>query len=311
MPSSLYHPGRVMQLILRDSATEQDLVVLDVCGPNMGGQGITLMSGFSGLMHAPRTAISESWAYQEGATPSDFPRVDPRIVDLRLGTRGDTPELWEKIDSMLWQVLGFKHDAYLRWYSKNGKQWRELKVRLDRKPNDKMTYDPRVTKYMIWDVTLVAYDPWWYSSTLTSTWINSDGSGQGTVILENPADQECWVQWSGGRLVNNETWTLPDALGVYPDRHSKAGQLVTHTLPTLGAQHGGFLVDSHPLAEQLMVLDDSQKWAEMHAEAFLFSLAPHTPPTEVPVKLVGGTAQSYVTAYMTQRWDRPWGGEAL
>lgn len=308
MPTSLFHPGRTMSLILRDPDTGDDLITLDVCGPNMGAQGISLLTGFSGLYHAPRTPISESHAYQEGATPSDFPRVDPRMIDMRLATRGDTPELWETIDSLLWQVLGFRHDAYLRWYSKGGTQWRELKVRLDRKPTDQMTYDPRITKHMVWDCTLVAYDPWWYSETLTSEWRN-DGTGSGTLLLENPADQECWVQFSGGTIEADETWTLPDALGTYPQGHPRAGQQVTHTLPTLTPEHGGFLVDTHPLAPLLTVRNRALPWAEMRAEAFLFSLPPHTTPREVPVSLVGGTPDSYVTAFMTQRWDRPWGGE--
>lgn len=311
MAQSLYHPGRVMQLILRDD-DGNDIVVLDICGPDMGGQGICLLTGMSGLMHAPRTPVRESSAYQEGSTPSDFPRVDERIIDFRLGTKGDTEEIWEQIESLLWTVLGFKHDCYLRMYSKGGTQWRELKIRLDRKPKDDMTYVPGLTKHQAWSITAVACDPWWYSETLTSSWVKTVGTttANGLLIVENAADQECWLQFASNEITNNSTWKLPDALGKYPAGHALAGQQVTHTLPLLTAGQD-FLVDTHPLAETLQVLDDSQQWAKMKAEAFLYPLAPHTPPTAIPISVTGGTAASSVTVFMTQRWDRPFGGEAL
>ena len=306
MVQSLFHPGRVMQLILRD-ANDVDLIVLDICGPEMGGQGICLLSGFTGFMHAPRTPVRESWAYQEGSTPSDFPRVDERLLDFRLATKGDTPELWETIDSLLWEVLGFKHDCYLRYYTADRTSWREIKIRLDRKPSDTITYDPSVTKHMVWAITAVACDPWWYSTTLVSTWTNTDGSGIGNLILQNDADQECWVQFASNTLTSTQTWTLPDSVMRYPVGHPKAGQNVTHTLPALGVGQE-FLVDTYPLHETLTVMDGSLQWAKMRAEDFLYSIPAHTPPTQVPVKVVGGTTASSVSAFMTQRWDRPFGG---
>lgn len=308
MAQSLFHPGRVMQLILRDDFGN-DLITLDICGPDMGGQGICLLSGFTGFMHAPRTPIRESWAYQEGSTPSDFPRVDERIIDFRLGTKGDTAEMWERIDSLLWKVLGFKHDCYLRYYTADRKSWRELKIRLDRKPADTINYEPSVTKHMVWAITAVACDPWWYSTELVSSWTNTAGTGVGELILRNDADQECWVTYSSGTLTTSQTWTLPDGIMRYPVGHPLAGQNVTHTLPALGPGQE-FLVDTHPLKETLSVMDATLQWAKMRSEDFIYPLAAHTPPTVVPVKVVGGTTASTVAAFMTQRWDRPFGGEA-
>ena len=310
MAQRLYHPEKIMQLILRDPVSLVDIIVLDICGPDMGAQGITLLSGFSGLMHAPRTSNRESAAHQEGSRPSDFPRVDERIVDLRLGTRGDTPALWETINSLLWRVLRFDADAYLRWYSAKG-YWREIKVRLERKPSDSMTYDPRVTKHMVWPVTLVASDPWWYGVTHSSTWRNSSGTGSGTVRIFNPTDRDMHLQWSSNRILSGsgERWTLPDAGKRYPEGHERAGQYVTHTLPLL-TPGKEFYVDTHPLRETLMVKDGSQEWAKMKAEDFLFSVPPHTRPITVPVSVVGGSTESSVTVFMETRYELPFGGEA-
>lgn len=297
-----------MQLIKHDD-DGAEIVKLDLCGPSMGNQGICWLTGYSGLMHAPRTPVRESWSYQEGSTPSDFPRVDERILDFRLGTKGDTPGLWERIDSLLWDVLKFKEDATLRVFS-DMSGYRDLKIRLDRKPNDQMLLDPSVTQHMVWSVTAVACDPWWYAPEIESTFIKASGvNGEGFITLQNPADQECWVQFASNELTAPTTVTLPDGIAKYPSGHPKVGQQVTHTLPSLGVGKS-FLVDTHPLEETLQVMDDSQEWAKMRSEDFLFSIPPHTPPTQVPIKIVGGTATTEVTAFMKQRFDRPWGGEA-
>lgn len=302
MTSALLSPGgRRMQLIKRDlnptSPTYgQDQIVLDILGPDMKAQGICLLSGYSGLQHAPRTPIRESSAYQEGSTPSDFPRVEERTIDMRLGTQGRTQREWEEIDSLLWEVLSHTEDAVLRIESEIS-QPRELKVRLDRKPKDDMTIDPSVTHYMVWSLTLIACDPWWRSSEIQSVFTNTAGTGNGFLTLQNPADRECWVEFSCNQITSTQTWTLPDGVSG-----------VSHTLPSLIAGQE-FLVDTYPLNETLMVRDGSQAWARMQAEAFLYSLPRRTLPTQVPIKVVGGTTSSSVTAYMEQRWDRPWGGE--
>lgn len=310
MTQALSHPDKVMQLILRDPVTHHDIIVLDVCGPEMGAQGISLLSGFSGLMHPPTTVMRESTAYQDGSKVGDFPRVEERIVDMRLSTRGDTPALWETIDGLLWRVLGFRHEAVLRWHSSRG-YWREIKVRLERKPTDSMNYDPRVTKHMIWPITLLAADPWWYGVTHSSTWINSGGTGSGSVRLFNPTPEPMWVQFSSGPILSGvgETWTLPDAGVKYPQGHALVGQFVRHTLPTL-TPGKEFYVDTHPLRETLMVRDGGQDWAKMKAEDFLFAIPPFTRPFDVPVSVVGGSTSSSVTAFMETRYELPWGGEA-
>lgn len=292
-------PSRSYQLIKRDfditSPTYgEDLMVLDILGPGSMEQGVGMLENFAGLYHAPRTPIRQSWAYQEGSTPSDFPRVEERLIDIRLVTRGVTTEEWEQVDAMLWEILTFTQEAILRVTS-NVSAPREIRVRLDRKPKDNMKFDPGVMRHMVWEVTLVACDPYWYSSTLTSSWTNNSGTGNGTLVLQNDADVECWVQFASNEIMSSQTWTLPD--GIYP-----ANKV---TLPTLSVGQS-FLVDTYPLAETLMVLDDSQMWAAMNSKAFLYSIPPKTPPTVVPVKVVGGGYTATITAYMTQRWDRPW-----
>lgn len=309
--------GRTVQLIKRDLDVNsptygQDLIVIDILGPNSGAQGICLLRGFGGFFHAPRTQIRESGAYQEGSTLSDFPRVDERILDFRLGVQGISPMDFENKDSLLWEVLSFTEDCFIRVGSQISPP-RELKIRLERKPVDLFDLDPGVTKLMNWQITAIACDPWWYSKEIERSWTRSegtlqdDGSWLGELELLNPADQIAWTEFASSTITVSETWTLPDALLKFPVGHPKAGQPLTHTLPLLTPGRE-FLVQTHPLAEQLLVMDDSLQWAKMKAEAFEGWLPRRTLPTKVPIRLLGGTANSKITAFILQRWDRPWGG---
>ena len=313
--------GVQMQLIRRDrtfgSPTYgKDLDVMDIYGPD-ASEGVCLLKGFSGLVHAPRTQVKESWAYQEGVTLSDFPRVDEREIDLRFATKAKTASDWEELETRLWTILNFKQDAVIRLTSENSV--RELNCRLDRKPEDKMDYFPGEVKFMVWEVTLIACDPWWYSTTLVSSWTRgstvADGQGwyNGTVRIMNPADQECWLEWSNREIEVAETWSLPDAGYKYTaddaadvGNPALEGTYLMHTLPQL-AVGKSFLVQTNPLKETLMVMDNSQMWAIMRAEDFVHTLpAGVNTPIEVPVKLKGGTANSKVSVFMTQRYDRGW-----
>lgn len=308
-----------MQLIQRDlnpnSATYgQDFLTIDILGPNMKQQGVCLLSNFSGLYHTPKSPVRVSWAFQEGSTPSMFPRVDERILDIRLGTQGNTQLEWEMIEQQLWSILRMDQDCILRIYSEISRP-RELTVRLDRKPKDVMQYDPSAQNLMIWDITLVACDPYWYSEILTSTWTNTGHTGSGFLTYANPGDVECWVQIASAQfdVGTTQTWTLPDGIAVYPPGTrnalgaSIAGQPMTVTLPPLAAGNE-FLVDTYPNARMLSVRTGNQAWALMNGVFFVNSIPPNTPPTQVPVSVSGGDGNSSVTAYMTIRWDRPYGG---
>lgn len=292
-------PARLWQLIKRDfdpsSPTYgQDLMTLDILGPGSAAQGVAMGENLSGFYHAPRTPVRQSWAFQEGSTASPFPRVEERLLDFRLITRGYTAAEWERIDSMLWNILTFDQDCVMRVSSTTSAP-REIRLRLDRKPKDSWLHDPGTHHFQAWDITAVACDPYWYGPEIKSTWKNTTGSGSGYLQFSNPADVECWVQFACDGIIGTETWSLPDGLSG-----------TKQTLPPL-ASGQEFLVDTYPLAWTLMVLDDSQAWAKMKSKAFLYSIPPQTiTPVNVPVSVTGGNTQSSVTAYMIQRYDRPW-----
>lgn len=321
MPICLSNPGRIAQLILRDADTTSptygaDLITLDILGPHGGEQGIHLLEGsWDDLFHAPIVQVrDEQGAYEEGTTLGEFPRVNERPVKIQLGTIGRTLREWETIDDLLWQVLGPRWDAYLRVYSQISEP-RELKLRWDTPPKPITTIDPGVTQALAWDVPLLACDPYWYGEEIVTsikrsqmTEVNATtgapqpGSGvwQGTVLAQNPADVECWPTFNSNELTTSTTVSLPDGL---------SGRLVE--LPPLDAGKE-FLVYTYPLIQTLWVRDGSQEWANMAASDFESSIPVHTTtPVPIPIRIVGGTADTEIMMVLPQRFTRFMGGDGL
>lgn len=245
--------------------------------------------------------------------PSDFPRTEERLCTIRLGTVGRTTEMWEQIDDLLWRVLGPKWDCYLRAYSTISPP-RELKIRWEKKPKPLTSRDPGRTRALAWEVSTLSCDPYWYQEELSysikraqmteinpTTGAPQTGTGvwQGTVPMLNPADVDCWPEFSSNEFTTTTTASLPDGL---------SGRLIQ--LPPLGPGKE-FWVRNYPLSETLMVRDNSQEWANMKAQAFLEPVPAGTGrPVQVPIRIQGGTPDTEIAVFYKQRYTRFMGGES-
>lgn len=317
MPICLTNPGRIMQLILRNSAGE-DEITLDLLGPDGGEQGIHLLEGsWESLFHAPITQVRESWAYQEGSTLDEIPRVNERLCTLRIGTIGRTTLLWEQIDDLLWRVLGPSWDCYLRAFSEISEP-RELRLRWEKDPKPLTQRDPGRTKALAWEVPTLSCDPYWYAPEISysikrseMTQINpvtgmpQTGTGvwQGTVPMLNPADVDCWPEFASGELETDTVVWLPDGL---------SGRTVK--VPQIGTVGPGreFLVRTYPTVETVMARDDSQIFADMNGVFFESAIPKGTgSPVQVPIRIQGGTPDTEILAVYPQRYTRFMGGEAV
>lgn len=322
-----FNGGFPVQLICRDfdptSATYgQDLLTLPIHGPDLEGQGIAILEGYSGFYHTPITQIRENYAYEEGSTPSEYPRVEERILDFRIGTSGRSWQEFMVVETLLWRVMkpakGKPRDFVLRMYYGPGEfDWREIKIRLERAPKDFFKWVPGVQRSQVWDITALACDPYWYSQTLSDTVTFDTGTGSGAtrisdrvLTVSNHADQECWLEFASNELTATSAFTVPDGLGVYPSGHPQAGQRIAKPLPPLGPGRS-FLVQTDPLLISLETISNTQDVANMRGSDFQYALPPHTVDAQLPVRLLGGTVQTQLAVYATQRWDRCWGGEAL
>jgi hypothetical protein len=307
--------GRPMQLIRRDRFGKT-IEVLDIFGPDEMKQGVVLLEGYMGLYHAPRTVVTDQTAFGDGAIPTEWPRVEMRPVEFTLGTQAESAEAWERIENRLWRFLKFNQDVYLRVHSVLSEP-RELKIRLQEKPNDLLNKGPGLIKVGIWKIVAVAYDPWFYSATITDSIKRSDmvevngttglpqaGTGiwQGNVDMFNPADQECWPEFSSNELTAPAKFWLPDGID---------GPLIP--INDDGNMFGAgkeFYFRSDPMVPNLLVRDGSQEWANMPAGAFNYKIEPGViDPVPRPIRIQGGTADTEVKVYLIQKWDRMFGGE--
>ena len=314
VPAELAKP---MQLIARDRYGN-DVDVLDIAGPDVAAQGVCLLEGYAGFYHAQRTQVdSDEGAYQEGAEPSPFPRVEKRALKFTLGTQADTPGGWEDVETRLWRFLTYHRDGVIRVYSvRSG--WRELwRVRLT-KVNDLLPRVPGATTTMAWEIEATAYDPWWHSPLISYSVRRGDstlevdpatgdpapGSGvwECQVPMLNPADTRCFPEFASNEITAPTRVWLPDGL---TDR-----MVLSPAADTWFNPGQEFLIQTDPLQPTVLARDDSLKWAEMASRGFASWIRPGKVTAAMQrIWIQGGTADTEITAYYPQQWDRMFGGE--
>lgn len=308
--------GMPMQLILRDRYG-RDIDTLDIGGPRSGAEGVCLLEGYEGFYHAKRTQVdSDEGAYQEGAEPSPYPRVEKRRFRFTLGTQASDPGRWEDIETRLWRFLTYHRDGVIRVYSVRSR-WREAhRVRLV-SVADRLARVPGLLTFGVWDIEAVAYDPWWNSEEIKrvaprsaathevdpATGAPQPGSGVWEIPLEmlNPADTRCFPEFASNEITAPVRVWLPDGL---TDR----------MVPIHGANPlvpgKEFLVFTDPLEQTLWVRDLGQDWAYMRSRGFESWIRPgKVIPHQSRIWVSGGGPDFEVTAYYRQRWDRMFGGE--
>ena len=316
--TGISNPGKVAQLILRDPRTREDLIVLDILPHKAlgahGFQGITLGENMSGFYRVPTETPLKSAAYQEGATPSRWPRKKERRPRITLHAQAATPGAYAQVETLLWTVLSIKWDCYFRQYEPDG-TWRELQVRLLQEPADQVRRFHGAVTYSEWTCDLLACDPFWRGPDETFEFSRADMTQVGSdwvmdVPITNPTDQLGWIEWNSGLLTTSETWSFQDGELLLPD-----GGPAMILLPTLAPPvTSSFWVQTYPTEMQLFVKassgDPSQQWARMRSRTFTKAIAANTPHERtIRVTLRGGTPDSSMLMTLPRRWDRPFGGE--
>ena len=314
VPAELAKP---MQLIARDRYG-RDVDTLDIAGPDVAEQGVCLLEGYAGFYHAKRTQVdSDEGAYQEGAEPTPYPRVEKRPLKFTLGTQARTPGEWEDVETRLWRFLTYHRDGYIRVYSVRSK-WRELwRVRLQ-SVSDLLPRVPGATTTMAWEVEATAYDPWWHSEMIShtvrkgdstleidpATGAESPGSGvfELRVPMSNPADTRCFPEFTCNEIGAPVKVWLPDGL---------TDRMVAIHAPDTWYQPGQeFWVRTDPLEPTVEAMDDSLPWAWMASREFVSWIRPgKVTPVMQRIWIQGGTPDFEITTYMPQQWDRMFGGE--
>ncbi|SNS58012.1 hypothetical protein [Rhodococcoides kyotonense] len=295
---------RPVQLILRNAAG-QDVDTLNIYGKEYGGEGVTLAEGYDGFEHADVTIPRESGAYMKGSKPSDIPRENERIMTFILGTQAATAARCEDVETRLWKFLSPFFECVMRVYSHRSEP-REIGIRLERRPKSMIKRKgPGKNRFGAWEIVALACKPDWQSQELRFTVKRSEMTPIGGGVYEqmvpivNYGDQPSYPIFASNQLEAATIVTLPDR---------NTGRTVT--LPSLTAGRE-FLVRTDPMLRTLLVRDQSLQWAKMNARAFDDDPIPRSfiEPYMAPIRIQGGTANTEVTMYVPQFWQRVWGGE--
>ncbi|MEY8577207.1 phage tail protein [Corynebacteriaceae bacterium 6-324] len=268
-----------------------------VSGAGSGREGVELSLSPQGLFdEAPISGIWQSSAFQEGATYLGH-AIEPLDAVLAFDVVGDAED-WEYIESRFHAAWDEEKTTKIVVTS-DGKR-RFLEVQKLENIRTEHTRDPRLLQWSTMTVTLRAAWPFWEGDTVISAASTSNSSADLTVTIENPTDRPMWLQWvvtAPGR------WTLPDfdwGLGDHPTR--------VITTPTLSPGQT-LTIDTHPLSEPYVAADGSNIAGRFGGVLFQHSVPPHTPPTEVPVKLAGAFGGGgAVQCRMVHNWKRAWRG---
>lgn len=270
----------------------------NIHGRHAAVQGVALLQGTKKLWEAPVKSVWMQGAFQEGATYLGF-KTEPLDLVLVFGIRGRNTQDWQRIDSHFLAALGDPDDE-IQMEATTSQGTRLLSLRLMETPEltgDHDEFDNSFSKYI---VQLRAGWPRWVGEADTSSWVATGTSGSGTVTVENPTDTWLYPQWvcsAPGR------WSVPDFS--WGD-DGQASRLIT--TPTLSVGQD-LTIDTYPANEPYVARDGSNIAGRFGGVMFLHPVPPHTPPTELPVRLEAGTAGSAIMLRMPRNYRRPWGGD--
>lgn len=272
--------------------------VWNIHGSREGEQGIGLLAGSKGFQEAPINAVWMQGAFQEGATYLGF-RVEPIDPVIVLGVKGNSRQQWEANDSALMAALGTPDEEF-KLVARSTSGVRELALRITATPELVGDVDYSGQFFSKYIVQCRGGWPRWVADPSTSIFTSSTGTGSGFVTVSNPTDTWLYPQWAcdaPGR------WTLPDfdwEGGRWSDR--------TITTPTLSSGQD-LTIDTYPANEPYVAADGSNVAGRFSGVMFLHPVPPHTPPTEIPVSVIGGQPGASVMLRMPRNYRRPRGGD--
>lgn len=305
-------PGRRRVTLIARDVTGAEVDSLEVTGPNAGTEG--RQSGaemgdgeLADMWHAPRTFEDNEVVGMPGGIPG-YGHVGLRKWKMRIVTKATDSQTWEQVERRLWtltspdQHSGRTGMFTVRYQERSGEA-REILVRRTGTPTPENKTYAGQRGHEVWTFDVTAYDPWWYGEPSEDEWTNTDGIGAAVLEVENHGDQPASVVWTIPASVADQTWTLPDGLGVYPDGHPQAGQRIMHTLPTVPAGDIGE-ADARPYRLPFRILGQPMSFGRMRQTRWTHPIPPGSGLVELPVSVVGGL-DAAIQVRLRPAFDRP------
>jgi len=302
---------RQVWFIARDE-NGQEIDAIEVSGPNAGNEG--LASGVDlgdrelrQMWHAPRQFEDLEVIGRPGAK-GGHPQVGVRTWTMRVNTMATLDKSWSQVENRLWSLTtpdrhsGRTGQFFIRFKEFTGEA-REIQVRRNTAPEPSSDLFAGQRGHENWSFEVAALDPWWYGPTITRRFENADGSGEAVLRMRNPGDQPGHLRWIIPQSEHDQTWTIPDGLGVYPAGHERAGERIMHELPTVRAGEIAE-VDTRPYRLPFRVLGHPMSFGRMQLRRFTHPLPPRSDWLDLPVSVDGGL-DAGIEVRLQPAYDRP------
>jgi len=220
------------------------------------------------------------------------------------------PDQWMQIDSDLRDDLGMFDDGF-RITAEVGSKARTLDMRLYQAPDaySKGAWEGK-SPFLYDTSTLVVMAgcerPFWVGDALVYPCTFPTGSGTLPIWVANYGNVPIWLRW---KLPAPGTWTVADLSWGQELKFGRAtGQDTARTItlnPLLAGEDLDLNTDKF---EKLMVSASALPTEQRNFGAqFMYPVAPRTPPTQIPLELVGGNAGATAYVVCPQWFSRPWG----
>lgn len=285
-------------------------------GPNEGREGIHLaQGGFMGVYDAPVRTTWKTGAFTDGSRQKHRKWLH-RDMELIFHVIDTIDSPWQFNDSEFRRMFDYELDPWeedpeptVLEVETELSGVRCLDVLMYEEPEFEPAIDPHKNQHGILTLKLRAGQPFWYETSIITSFSATTASAAGTITVENPTDQTMHHKW----ILTRATWTLPDVSwsgpkgertpgGKHPDR-AVEGITVTEV-------NGGMTVDLD--GQELMFRDahDTNAMGQMAGKFFNYSIPPYTPATDLVVAYEDAPAGgAMVQLVQPRRWSRPWGLE--
>lgn len=280
--------------------------VFHIAGDAAGEEGVELGDKPQRFFDAPASTFWTDTGFRQVFQGMRYKRRDPMFV-LNIFSPTDDPDDWHDIDSQLRMALGTYRDEFTL-YAETSDGIRSLRMRL--------LEEPKAYEQGSWEgkdnhlyaastlaVSAAASTPFWAGQTLVQPCTFANGSGTQYVPVQNLGDVEVWLRWN---VPAPCTVTLPDR-SWGSDQFGRATQDAnrTWTAPQLYSGENTLFnsIPDMPLA----IASNGAPVRYRCNGSLIYPVAPHTPPTLVPVTMTGGPSNATVYVQNDQWYSRPWG----
>lgn len=220
------------------------------------------------------------------------------------------PDQWAQIESDFRDDLGMFDDTFVVTAEAMGST-RTLEMRLLQAPDSYSKGAWEGKSPFLYDTSTMAImaaceRPFWVGQSLVYSVTFPTGSGTLPIWVANFGNVPIFVEW---KLPAPGTWTVPDySWGQELTYGYTAGQHTTRVVPLNPITTGEDLdIQTDPYWKQMVAANNAPVQNRNGGVQFIYPIPAKTPPTQIPLELVGGNANTTAWVVCPAWFSRAWG----